>query len=86
MLLHPISLCGDPPQTKISYSSSGFSPENLCKLSVIRNPPPTTKLREKENSIVKSYRHKPYRFDISDRKGGLLIYKVSFAVKTLKKL
>ena len=29
--------------------------------------------------------HKSYRLDISDRKGGLLVYiKFSFAVKTLK--
>ena len=39
-LLHPISQWGDPPQTKISCSSPGFSAENLWKLSVNRNPPP----------------------------------------------
>ena len=46
-ILHPISPCRDPPQTKISCSPLGFSPENLWKLSVNRNPPPTSKLRGK---------------------------------------
>ena len=39
-LLHPISPCGDSPQTKISCSPPDISPENLCKLFVNRNPPP----------------------------------------------